>query len=153
MDGPRHAESAGPAPERGPSFNLRFCPQAGAAREGRSCPSPIAATRTKAPAAGPWRRRLGPGFTDLKVVVAGEIDTEVPGHDIVLAQVHVDDYALDGANRSRHTPWRIGQVASRLGPAGAELAHDARETLCPVTGTERFSLSGHTQYEEFFGGA
>lgn len=97
-------------------------------------------------------RRVRPRVADLQVVVIGKIHTKIPGHDIVVTQGVVDDDALHVANRCRHTPGRIGDMATRTPSARTELAHDAGQPLRPIAGAEGFALLGHTQDVEFFGG-
>ena len=60
------------------------------------------------------------GFGHLQVVVLGEIEAEIPGHGLGVAQFAVDDHALDAVDDRRHAPRRIVQVAARLRrrPAG-----------------------------------
>lgn len=90
-------------------------------------------------------------FAGLQIVVAGKIEAEVPGHDIVLTQVRMDDDALGIANAGRDTPGRIAQMAARLRAARPELAHDAGQPLGPVTGAECPALVRQAQDINFFG--
>ena len=103
----------------------------------------------------PRRRLVGPcgwcAFAGLQIVVAGKIKAKVPGHDIVLTQVRVDDDALGIANAGWDTPGRIAQMAARLRAARPELAHHASQALGPIAGAECAALVREAQDVNFFG--
>src|SRR5437763_1826133 len=90
---------------------------------------------------------------DLQVVVLGEVQDEVPGHDLVFAQLAVDDHALDAVDHGGDGPAGVTEVAARLRAARAEGTHDACQPLGPVTGTEGASNAGDAMDEHFSGGA
>lgn len=91
------------------------------------------------------------GFGYLQAVVAGEIDGEVPGHYVVVAQFVVQDHALDAVDGGGHAPGGVAEVAAGLGTTGAKLAQHAGQTLGPVTGAEGFSVARDTLDKDFFG--
>ena len=90
-------------------------------------------------------------FAGLQVVVACKIEAKVPGHDIVLAQITMDDDALGIADAGRYAPGRIAQMAARLRAAGPELAHHTCQPLGPVTGAKCPALTRQAQDINFFG--
>ena len=94
-----------------------------------------------------WRR----AFAGLQIVVAGETKAKVPGHDLMLAQIGVDDDAFGIPDAGRYAPGRIAQMAARLRAAGPELAHHTCQALGPVAGAKCPALARQAQDVNFFG--
>ena len=90
-------------------------------------------------------------FAGLQVVVACKIEAKVPGHDIVLAQITMDDDAFGIADAGRYAPGRIAQMAARLRAAGPELAHHTCSPLGPVARAKSPALARQAQDVNFFG--
>jgi len=86
-----------------------------------------------------------------QVIVPREVDDEIPGHGIVIAQVAVDDDGLHAVDQARNAPGRITQVAAQRRAAGAEGTHHAREALGPVARPEGSAIPGDALDEDFFG--
>ena len=58
------------------------------------------------------------GLGHLQIIVFGEIDGEIPGHGLDLAQLRIDDHALDPIDHRGNAPGRVGQVLPGCGPPG-----------------------------------
>ena len=91
------------------------------------------------------------GFSHLQAVVAREVHHEIPGHDVVIAQIVIHDDTLHPRQGGGNAPRRITQVTAGGGAAGAKGAHDARQAFGPVAGPERLAFLGDALDEDFFG--
>jgi hypothetical protein len=108
-------------------------------------------------AAGSWflffRRwiRQQTSFSHLQAVIARKVHHEIPGHDVVFAQIVVHDHALDTGQRGGNAPRGVTQVAARRGAAGTKRAHDPCQSLGPITGSEWLAILGDALDKNFFG--
>ena len=91
------------------------------------------------------------GLEGLQVVVFGEIEAEIPGHGLGLAQVAVHDNAFHAVDGGRHAPGRVAQVAAGLRATGPKRTHDPGQPLGPIAGAERLAVLGDSLDEDFLG--
>ena len=101
------------------------------------------------------RGRVGQqaGFSDLQVVVFGEIEHKLPGHGLVRFELAVDHHAFDAAHGGRNAPGGVAQVAAGAAATGTELAHHTRQPLGPIAGSEGSAIVGDALDKDFFGSA
>ncbi len=100
-----------------------------------------------------WRRcfRVDLDGSHLQVVVAREVDDEVPGHRLDVAQGLVDDHALDAVDDARHAVRRVAdERADAAGrPLGPKARHRAGQPLGPVARAKASCRPGDALNEEF----
>ena len=87
----------------------------------------------------------------LQIVVAGKAHQKVPGHDIGVPNVHVNNDAFLSVQTIGHAPWRVAEVVARNSASWADAAHHPRQALRPIAGAEGLSGLGHAQDDDFFG--
>jgi hypothetical protein len=95
------------------------------------------------------RLRQQAGIDDLQAIVFREIENEVIGERLDLAQLLVDNDRLHAAEHGRTDIGRILQMRMRSTASfRAEARHYAAQALCPVAGTKRPAIAGNALYEK-----
>ncbi len=86
----------------------------------------------------------------LQLIVLGKSHNKIPSHDIVRAEILMDNHTTYVIYTARNTPGGIGQMSPAKRAAGAKLAHHACQTLSPIAWAKSASRTRNSQDVNFF---